>query len=234
MLIHTRNIPTLPLLMLMGHFMLFTCGAGMASAESVEKCGNEHKVSFFCSNCNRLFCGDCCSRTHKGVLKGHDWEEIGERLTVEEQLENQLVNEINQLSESAEAAAIAKDAIDEELRETLSGFVAQVERLVMCAQIIRDAKALHQLRSDCIALLQRDASARMFLDPKTDPVGALQSRLSMNARLEKQREDIRKVLENAAVIRETNVVEAIHRAAVALNAKRQENVKGLLMQTNLN
>lgn len=49
-----------------------------------------------------LFLRRMRSRTHKGTLKLHDWEEIEERLTVEGDRERRLVEEITQLSESAE------------------------------------------------------------------------------------------------------------------------------------
>ena len=150
---------------------------------SVEICGEGHELSFFCSSCNRLFCGKCCTNTHsrKGGFKEHDVEPIEDRLTIENHKRQQLIEELKQLSERVEAAANANDAIADESREVLSGFVAEVERFLMSAQRTRDTQCLRRLRRECIALLQRDVSARRSADPEARPADALVSVRSLNS-----------------------------------------------------
>lgn len=200
----------------------------MASAEHAEFvgiCGSGHKANFFCSNCIRLFCGDCCSRTHRGDLRGHEWEEIKDRLIIEAQKEEHLVREIQQLSESAETAAIVKDTINQETNETLSVFIAQVERLLMSAQTSRDAQFLRKTQRDCDTLLQRVDSIRKSIAAQIDTANALVTRLAINASLEKELEQIKNELASAAGGLEPDIPEAIYEAAIALNGL--ENLEGL-------
>lgn len=204
--------------------------ASVTLTECVEICGDGHKMIFFCSNCNRFLCGDCLGRTHKGALKGHNWEEIEDRLTSEGQRLEHLIKEIQNLSGSVDAAAVAKNAIDEESRETLGGFVAQVEQLLMSDRNTHDAKLLHRLQRDCVTLLHREASARQSVDLDSDPVDVLASRLAMNVCFEKQLEVSRNCLENADGERNPNVVEAIYKAAIAL--KGQAALEGLHYKFN--
>ena len=187
-------------------------------------CNDAHDLRFFCSNCNRFFCGECSTITHsrKGGLKDHDVEPIEERLTSEEQKGEHLIEVFTQLSDNAEAAANAKDAINEKSCEMLSGFAAHVEQLTMCSQIKWDAQFLRGLRRYNISFLQRETSLINRTNPESDPVGALASRLLMNGRLEEQIERMKKAIENAEESRELNSVEvseAIYQAAVALIEK---------------
>ena len=199
-------------------------------ATSAEICGDGHKLRYFCSNCIRFFCGECSTNIHsrKGGLKDHDVEPIEDRLTIEAQKGDQLIEVLTKLSDNAEVAAIAKDAIDDKSLEVLSRFVAHVEQLIMSSQITRDAQFLYGFRRDCNSLLQLETLAIRSYDPEIDQVGALVSRLSSNRRLVEQIERNREAVENAAGARELNVVdviEAIYEAAVAL--KKQNSLHKL-------
>lgn len=193
-----------------------------------EICGSGHNLLFYCLNCNRLYCGECSTLTHsrKGALKDHDVEPLGDCLTLEEQKEKRLIEELKQLSDAAEAAAIKKKAIEDELSQTLSKFIAQVERFLMDSQTTPDAQSLHQHSRDIAALLQHDAYPviRRSDDATIDPVGALRSQLTRNAVLTKQLEKIRNVMLNAAEAQAPNVIEAIYKSVIAL--KGQESLQG--------
>ena len=157
--------------------------------------------------------------------KDHDVKPIKNCLTIEGQRKEQLIEELKQLSENAEAAALQKDSIAEESRESLSGFIAEIERLLMSDQQTHDAHCL-RLRRECTALLQQVVSERRSVNPEAPPEDSLVSVLSTNSTLEKQRDNIRKSLENAAAAggQESNFVEAIYRAVIAL--KGQESLEG--------
>ena len=205
------------------------------STLSAEICGDGHKLRFFCSNCNRFFCGECSTITHsrKGGLKDHDVEPIEERLTIEAQNGEHLIKVFTELSDNAEATAIAKNAINEKSRETLTEFLTHVEQLLMTSQITRDVQFLHGVRRDYISLLQRETSAMRQFDSKMDPFGALVSRLTMNKHLDEQIERVRKSLENAGGALEVNVVEAIYKAAVALKERNtQESIIKCIFNLN--
>ena len=188
---------------------------------AAQICGDGHKLRYFCSNCNRFFCGECSTDIHsrKGGLKDHDVEPIEDCLTIEAQKGEHLIEVFTQLSDNAEAAAVVKDAIDEKSLETLSEFVSHVEQLIMSSRSTRDAQFLHGIRRDYIFFLQQETSAMKQFDPKIDPVRALVSRLTMNKHLEEQIERVRKSVENAGGPLEVNVVEAIYKAAVALKQR---------------
>ena len=189
-------------------------------------CGQGHMLKFFCSNCIRFFCGECSTITHsrKGGLKDHDVEPIEDHLTIEGQKGADHIKVFTQLSEKAEAAAIAKDAIDENLCKTLSEFVAHVEQLIMSSELNRYALFLHALRRDNIIFLQRETSVIRSYDPEINPIGSLVSRLTMNKHLDEQIERIKKAVENAKVFRDPNIVEAIFKAAVALKEQSLNTV----------
>ena len=195
-----------------------------------EMCGDGHNLRIYCSTCNRLYCGDCCTDIHflKEGFKDHDVKPIKNCLTIEAQKQEHLIEELKQLSENAEAAALQKDSIAEESRESLSRFIAEIERLLMSAQQTRDTQCLHRLGRECTALLQQAVSVRRNVDPEARPKEALVSLLSLNSTLEKQRDNIRKSLENAAAAggQESNFVEAVYRAVIAL--KGQESLEGKL------
>ena len=202
---------------------------------SAEICGDGHKLRFFCSNCNRFFCGECSTITHsrKGGLEDHEVESIEERLTIETQKGEHLIKVFTELSDNAEATAIAKNAINEKSSETLSEFLTHVEQLLKTSQISRDVQFLHCIRRDYIFILQRETSAMRQFDSKMDPFGALVSRLTMNKYLDEQIERVRKSLENAGGALEVNVVEAIYKAAVALKERNtQESIIKCIFNLN--
>ena len=62
----------------------------MAAVEGI--CGDGHFLSFYCSTCDALFCGECCTRTHtcKGGFKDHDVVPIEDNVTTETQKKGHL------------------------------------------------------------------------------------------------------------------------------------------------
>jgi hypothetical protein len=189
----------------------------MSQSANFNICDSTHKIRFFCSDCSRLFCGECCTYTHirKGGFKDHVVEPIEDRLTIEGEKKEQLIKALKQLSQDAEAAVIAKEAVEEETFETLSAFVAQVERSLMSAQHTRDIQCIKRQQRDCVVLLQRDASVRRSVDSEVDAVDALVSNLSLNITLEKEFDKIKKALDNAIAGRqEPNFLEVIYKAAI--------------------
>ena len=77
----------------------------------ISACAENHKLSFYCLECSRLFCGDCSTRTHRGPLKGHEVEDVDERVAREGTEVQQLEAQLKELSENAKLASVAKDAI---------------------------------------------------------------------------------------------------------------------------
>ena len=57
----------------------------MAAVEGI--CGDGHFLSFFCSTCDSLFCGECCTRTNScnGGFKDHDVVPIEDNVEIEGQ-----------------------------------------------------------------------------------------------------------------------------------------------------
>ena len=46
----------------------------------LSKCGENYELDFYCPECNRLYCGKCSTKSHRGTLKGHDVEDIEDTL----------------------------------------------------------------------------------------------------------------------------------------------------------
>lgn len=183
---------------------------------TLEICGNGHKLSVYCSNCNRFFCGECCTFTHirNGGFKDHDVEPIRDRLIIEGQKREHLIQELKQFSANEEGAAIIKNeaiGIGYESRESLSRFIAEVERFLLSAQQSRQERCL-QLRRECIALLQQVASVRRCVNEEAHPEYALVSLRTLNLTLEKQFEEVKKWTAGG---QELDFTEALYSAVVA-------------------
>lgn len=187
-------------------------------------CGEGHQLSFYCQECNRLYCGNCITKTHRGALKGHDVEDFEKRVELEGAEVNHLIEGLQQLSDSAETAALAKDANAEASLNVLTEFFSNVERSLMTAQMARDAQVLHRLRRECIQILQWSSFTQSGIDSETDPVGVLNIRRTIGSRLKKQVEETKKSLANAAT-RKFDVVDVIYKAAVALRGRA--NLEGV-------
>lgn len=140
-----------------------------------------------------------------------------------------LIEELKQLSDSADAAALTKDANFEESRDILTEFLSSVERLLMTAQTARDSQCLHRLRRDCIDILQRATLTQRGIDPETDQVDAFVSRRALSSCLKKQVEQSKQALDNAAGGPEFDLIEAIYETTIALRGREHlEGNSGLL------
>lgn len=156
---------------------------------AIEICGNGHKVNFYCSTCNRLYCGDCCTSIH--YLSGsneHDVKLIKDCLDIEVQKQEDLFEQLKHISESAKEESLQKVAIAEESRESLSRFNAECERLQLNAQQTRDARRLNYPSQDASSPQPGDRAA---LDSASHlPVEeALVTVRAMNSSLEKLRDE---------------------------------------------
>lgn len=197
----------------------------LTSFDVLEVCSPLHKLNFYCSKCIQLFCGDCRERAHSltEALKAHDVESVQDLLANEKHKMDELIEQLNHISNYAESAAAQKEAFDTKLSETLMKFIAQVEQIVMRERSTREAQLLRQLRQSA-ALITSDVSARRSEDQTTIPFDELASQIAMNAALEKQLKKIRDAMQNADGEHNLpNVIEAIYQSAIAL--KGQENVE---------
>lgn len=131
----------------------------------IPACEDSHKLSFYCQECYRLFCGDCSTRTHKGPIKGHEVEEIDDLVARKGAEVLQLEAQLKELSEKMKIASMAKDEICEKTNEMLTQFVSEIERLLSTGQSALEAQQLHGIHRECIALLQHSSAVRLDVDP---------------------------------------------------------------------
>lgn len=198
----------------------------LTTFDVLEVCSPLHKLSFYCSKCIQLFCGDCRERAHSltEALKAHDVESVQDLLANEKHKMDELMEQLNHISNYAESAAAQKEAFDTKLSETLMKFIAQVEQIVMRERSTREAQLLRQLLRQSAALITPDVSARRSEDQTKNPFDELASQIAKNAALEKQFKKIRDAMQNADEANNLpNVVEAIYQSAISL--KGQENVE---------
>lgn len=197
-----------------------------AISDGLGICGSDHKLSFYCSSCKRLFCGECSTITHsrKGALKDHDVELIEYSLTLEEHKKKHLTEELKQLSDGVEATANKQDSISkEELSNALSEFIAQVEQFLICDD---NTQSLHRLYRESVGLLQQNAFPHGSDDATCNTAIAIGCLIKTNAVLSVQLKKISNAMENQAERQKPNVIEAIYKAAIAL--KERANRQGFL------
>ena len=199
-----------------------------ADVNVIPACQESHKLSFYCQECNRLFCGDCSTRTHKGPNKGHDIEEIDELVAREAAEILQLEGQLKELSENAKLAAMAKDAIGEKTHEMLTQFVSEIERLLLTGQSAREALQLYGIHRECIALLQHSSATHLDVDPHDNPIGALVAYRKLSSRLTEYMEKTRESVKNAEIIRDFDITEAILQTAISKITKGKDKGEGVL------
>lgn len=160
----------------------------------IAECSETHRVRFFCQQCDRLFCGDCFTLSHRRENREHEVEEIGERLERENMQVGRQMEELSRLAENAKTAANTRDQYVNELIEALASLITEVERLLMVSEITREAQQLRQINRDCIALFQRVEGSRRSMDQKNDSVISLKSRLAINDYLKQQLQETNQTL----------------------------------------
>lgn len=196
----------------------------MATANTFDigKCGNDHDLMIYCSNCNCFFCGKCSTLAHslKGAFKDHDVELIQNFLKIETRKGDLLIEELKRLSESAEATAIAKEEAVNDLSEILKDFIAQVNQNLSINQIIHDAQSLRKLYRESVSLIESDFDKNLDVKP-INSIDALYSQLTKNALCQKQLDKIAGAMHDASGEHalKMNVFEAITKVLISLTGQ---------------